>query len=136
MIITFHRFTHEIMNTPAMGECCIRANLPPPYQQEVAGGGCIDLFNHHPPTPLVRRGLFQQTLNLHSMSIALSTWGHGFHPNRIAYEALQGGKSALDAVELAARYCEADLMSMSVGNGGLPDALGIVTLDASIMDHD
>jgi N4-(beta-N-acetylglucosaminyl)-L-asparaginase len=70
------------------------------------------------------------------MSIALSTWGHGFHPNQITYEALQTGKSALDAVELGARYCEADLTSMSVGNGGLPDALGIVTLDASIMDHD
>jgi N4-(beta-N-acetylglucosaminyl)-L-asparaginase len=37
-------------------------------------------------------------------------------------------------VELGARYCEADLTCMSVGRGGLPDAIGEVTLDASIMD--
>ncbi len=70
------------------------------------------------------------------MLISLSTWKHGFHPNRITYDAIANSRSALDAVELGARYCEADLTCMSVGRGGLPDAAGEVTLDASIMDHD
>ena len=70
------------------------------------------------------------------MPIALSTWKHGFQPNQITYDAIQNGKSALDAVELGARYCEADLTCMSVGRGGLPDAVGDVTLDAAIMDHE
>lgn len=67
---------------------------------------------------------------------SLSTWKHGFEPNRVTFEALAEGRSALDAVELGARYCEADLTCMSVGRGGIPDALGQVTLDASIMDHE
>jgi N4-(beta-N-acetylglucosaminyl)-L-asparaginase len=70
------------------------------------------------------------------MPISLSTWKHGFQPNQITYDAIQNGKSALDAVELGARYCEADLTCMSVGRGGLPDATGDVTLDAAIMDHE
>jgi N4-(beta-N-acetylglucosaminyl)-L-asparaginase len=69
------------------------------------------------------------------MILSLSTWKHGFHPNQFTFEALQSGKSALDAVELGARDCESDLTSMSVGRGGIPDATGEVTLDASIMDH-
>jgi N4-(beta-N-acetylglucosaminyl)-L-asparaginase len=67
---------------------------------------------------------------------SLSTWKHGFEPNRVTFEALAEGKSALDAVELGARYCEADITCMSVGRGGIPDAIGQVTLDASIMDHE
>ncbi len=66
----------------------------------------------------------------------LATWKHGFEPNRISFAAIQEGLSALDAVELGARYCEADETCMSVGKGGIPDELGKVTLDASIMDHD
>src|SRR5665213_3635672 len=69
------------------------------------------------------------------MPISLSTWKHGFQPNRITFDALASGSSALDAVELGAQYCESDLACMSVGRGGLPDATGEVTLDASIMDH-
>ncbi len=69
------------------------------------------------------------------MLISLSTWKHGFHPNQVTFAAIASGKSALDAVELGARDCESDLTSMSVGRGGLPDATGEVTLDASIMDH-
>ena len=70
------------------------------------------------------------------MILSLSTWKHGFHPNQVTIEALNSGKSALDAVELGARDCESDIACMSVGRGGLPDATGEVTLDASIMDHD
>src|SRR5207253_9984153 len=42
--------------------------------------------------------------------------------------------SALDAVEACARFVEADTSDTSVGRGGLPNILGQVELDASIMD--
>jgi N4-(beta-N-acetylglucosaminyl)-L-asparaginase len=67
---------------------------------------------------------------------ALATWKHGFIPNQKSFDALVQGQSALDAVESGARYCEADETCMSVGKGGIPDEIGEVTLDASIMDHD
>jgi isoaspartyl peptidase/L-asparaginase-like protein (Ntn-hydrolase superfamily) len=70
------------------------------------------------------------------MPISLSTWKHGLQPNQITFDKIISGGSALDAVELGARYCEADLTCMSVGRGGIPDELGQVTLDASIMDHE
>lgn len=66
--------------------------------------------------------------------VSLSTWKHGSVPNQVAYEELELGRSALDAVEAGAKYCESDLTCMSVGNGGIPDDTGVVTLDASIMD--
>lgn len=70
------------------------------------------------------------------MPVALSTWKHGFEPNRVTYESLRNGGFALDAVELGAKYCESDLTCMSVGRGGIPDSEGYVTLDAAIMDHE
>ncbi|SRR5579883_525057 len=70
------------------------------------------------------------------MILSLSTWKHGFEPNRVTFESLSKGKSALDAVEDGAKYCESDLTCMSVGRGGIPDTEGFVTLDASIMDHE
>ncbi len=47
---------------------------------------------------------------------------------------LRRGGSALDAVEACARYVEADVADTSVGRGGLPNVLGQVELDASIVD--
>jgi len=51
-----------------------------------------------------------------------------------AMALLRDGGSALDAVELACRIVEDDPDDHSVGYGGLPNALGEVELDASIMD--
>lgn len=51
-----------------------------------------------------------------------------------AMELLSQGGNALDAVELACRVVEDDPDNQSVGYGGLPNALGEVELDASIMD--
>lgn len=51
-----------------------------------------------------------------------------------AMELLRRGGTALDAVELAARITEDDPADHSVGYGGLPNVLGEVELDASIMD--
>lgn len=50
-----------------------------------------------------------------------------------AMAILRGGGSALDAVEIAARATESDVSEVSVGRGGLPNVLGEVELDASIM---
>jgi isoaspartyl peptidase/L-asparaginase-like protein (Ntn-hydrolase superfamily) len=49
-------------------------------------------------------------------------------------ELLRTGGSALDAVEAAVRLVESDLDNHTVGVGGLPNLLGEVELDASIMD--
>ncbi len=47
---------------------------------------------------------------------------------------LRKGGSALDAVEACARVIEADPSDQSVGRGGHPNVLGVVELDASLID--
>ena len=47
---------------------------------------------------------------------------------------LAAGGSALDAVETCAKIVEADPSDTSVGRGGKPNVLGVVELDASIVD--
>jgi len=64
----------------------------------------------------------------------ISTWDHGVGANAAAFEVLQNGGSALDAVEQGVRVPEADILVTSVGKGGYPDRDGKVTLDACIMD--
>ena len=49
-------------------------------------------------------------------------------------ELLRAGGSAMDAVEAAVRVVEANEADHYVGVGGLPNLLGVVELDASIMD--
>jgi isoaspartyl peptidase/L-asparaginase-like protein (Ntn-hydrolase superfamily) len=49
-------------------------------------------------------------------------------------DLLRAGRSALDAVEAAVRLVEANEADHYVGVGGLPNLLGVVELDASIMD--
>ena len=51
-----------------------------------------------------------------------------------AMALLRDGGTALDAVELACRVTEDDPGDHSVGYGGLPNLLGQVEIDASIMD--
>ena len=46
---------------------------------------------------------------------------------------LRAGGSALDAVEATLRACEDNLSDHYVGTGGLPNAQGVVELDASLM---
>ena len=50
-----------------------------------------------------------------------------------AMEILARGGSALDAVEAAMWRCEDNLADNYVGTGGLPNAQGVVELDASVM---
>jgi isoaspartyl peptidase/L-asparaginase-like protein (Ntn-hydrolase superfamily) len=51
-----------------------------------------------------------------------------------AMEVLRRGGSAIEAVEAAVRAAEANLDDHYVGVGGIPNLLGEVELDASIMD--
>jgi len=66
----------------------------------------------------------------------VSTWDFGVGANQAAWQVLQSGGHALDAVEQGARWAETDLCNTTVGRCGYPDRDGIVTLDASIMDGD
>lgn len=66
--------------------------------------------------------------------IVISTWDFGKFANAEAWNTLQKGGRALDAVEAGVKIPEADETNQSVGYGGLPDRDGRVTLDACIMD--
>jgi beta-aspartyl-peptidase (threonine type) len=60
--------------------------------------------------------------------------GNGASGLASGIRVLARGGSALDAVEACAKIIEADPTDTSVGRGGLPNVLGEVELDASIMD--
>ncbi|WP_282038114.1 isoaspartyl peptidase/L-asparaginase family protein [Saccharicrinis aurantiacus] len=68
--------------------------------------------------------------------LVISTWNHGLAANAKAWEVLEAGGHAIDAVEKGVMIPEADPEVRSVGYGGYPDRDGNVTLDAAIMDHD
>jgi isoaspartyl peptidase/L-asparaginase-like protein (Ntn-hydrolase superfamily) len=65
--------------------------------------------------------------------LVLSTWKHGYAANEAAWKILSRNGKAIDAVEEGVKVSEADPKVINVGYGGLPDASGKVTLDASIM---
>jgi len=67
--------------------------------------------------------------------IVISTWDFGVAANSEAWKILNTNGKALDAVENGVKVAEADIKNQTVGYGGRPDRDGIVTLDASIMDH-
>jgi len=60
--------------------------------------------------------------------------GNGASGLAVGMAVLRKGGSALDAVEACARVIEADPSDTSVGRGGKPNVLGVVELDASIVD--
>jgi len=66
----------------------------------------------------------------------VSTWDFGIGANQAAWQVLNTGRSALDAVEQGARWAEGTLCNATVGRCGYPDRDGVLTLDASIMDGD
>lgn len=67
------------------------------------------------------------------LPLVIATW-HVEDATKKAWKVLQGGGSALDAVEEGCMVEEANEKGQSVGKGGLPDRDGNVTLDACIMD--
>lgn len=72
-------------------------------------------------------------LNLNNYPLVIGTWDVK-NATAKAWEVLQQGGSAMDAVEKGCNVEEEDPGNSSVGFGGLPDRDGNVTLDACIMD--
>jgi N4-(beta-N-acetylglucosaminyl)-L-asparaginase len=68
-----------------------------------------------------------------AIPLVIATW-HVMDSTAKAWDILQAGGNALDAVEQGCRLEEANEKGQSVGKGGLPDRDGNVTLDACIMD--
>ncbi|WP_291960436.1 isoaspartyl peptidase/L-asparaginase family protein [Maribacter sp.] len=69
------------------------------------------------------------------LPIAICTWDFG-NATAKAWEVLEKGGTALDAVHQGVMVEENDINNSTVGNGGRPDRDGNVTLDACIMDKD
>lgn len=74
------------------------------------------------------------TLEDASLPLVIATWDVK-NATAKAWEILQNGGTALDAVEQGCRVEEANEKGQSVGKGGLPDRDGNVTLDACIMNE-
>lgn len=66
--------------------------------------------------------------------IIVVTWPFGREACDVGGAVLAAGGAALDAVEAGARAVELNPSVSSVGLGGLPNAEGVVELDAAIMD--
>lgn len=64
----------------------------------------------------------------------IATWPFGLPACKQSLVSLKAGGSVLDAVEQGIRVAEADTEVDSVGVGGVPNANGVVQLDACIMD--
>jgi N4-(beta-N-acetylglucosaminyl)-L-asparaginase len=77
----------------------------------------------------------QQSTGKEGPPVVIATWLFGLRAAEAAWKILADGGAALDAVVVGGTYCEDDPSVDSVGYGGLPDASGEVTLDASVMDH-
>ncbi len=72
--------------------------------------------------------------NIVTKPTVIATWERQV-ANQTAWQVIQNGGRALDAVEAGVRVLEADENDQSVGYGGRPDREGKVTLDACIMDE-
>jgi N4-(beta-N-acetylglucosaminyl)-L-asparaginase len=86
--------------------------------------------------PIISEEPYNEQPIIINKPVIISTWNHGIAANKAAWEKLESGGSALDAVEAGVRVTESDASNRSVGLGGLPDRDGNVTLDACIMNHE
>ena len=66
--------------------------------------------------------------------IYIATWPFGAEACEVGWKVLAEGGTALDAVERGANAVELNPNVVSVGYGGLPNADGVVELDAAIMN--
>src|SRR5688572_2175949 len=66
--------------------------------------------------------------------VIVATWRFGQEACSAGWKVLADGGSVLDAVEAGANAVEVNPSVASVGYGGLPNAEGVVELDAAIMD--
>jgi N4-(beta-N-acetylglucosaminyl)-L-asparaginase len=74
------------------------------------------------------------TITIKGKPVVISTWDAGLRANKAAWEILNRGGRALDAVEKGVMVTEAE-QNCCVGLGANPDRDGFVTLDACIMDE-
>jgi N4-(beta-N-acetylglucosaminyl)-L-asparaginase len=74
------------------------------------------------------------TINNFNSPTVIATWDSGINVAKEAFNILKNKGTVLDAVEIGAISIENEI-NCCVGLGGNPDRDGIVTLDASIMDH-
>ena len=65
--------------------------------------------------------------------LVVSTWPFGKPANDAALKTFEDGGGLLDAVERGIHVTESDPGNSSVGLGGIPNAAGVVQLDACIM---
>ncbi|MSR65853.1 MAG: glycosylasparaginase [Pedosphaera sp.] len=65
--------------------------------------------------------------------LIVSTWGFGKPANEAGLKVLLANGTILDAVEQGIWVTESDKGNSSVGLGGIPNAAGVVQLDACIM---
>lgn len=70
---------------------------------------------------------------VNAIPIVVATWDVK-ESTKKAWEIIQNGGSALDAVEQGCMVEEANEKNQTVGKGGFPDRDGNVTLDACVMD--
>ena len=64
----------------------------------------------------------------------IATWDYGLELVATAQKQLGAGKPLLDALEAGVNVVENDPKVLTVGYGGMPNADGVVQLDAAIMD--
>jgi N4-(beta-N-acetylglucosaminyl)-L-asparaginase len=95
-------------------------------------GGAITLVN---PFHNNAQNETLKSNKINKKPLVISTWIHGLEANKKAWETLEKGGYALDAIENGLKVTEADKSNRSVGIGGMPDNEGHVTLDACIMDE-
>ena len=79
-------------------------------------------------------GATGETVAASSGPVFLSTWKWGVEANSKAAQVFGASNSLLDAIEKGINVVEDDPNVTTVGYGGLPNAQGVVELDAGIMD--
>ena len=89
-----------------------------------AAGSSVASLHAADPAPPVDRA---------DLPLVVSTWPFGKPANEAALKSLLGGGGMLDAVEQGIHVTESDAGNASVGLGGIPNAAGVVQLDACIM---
>jgi len=89
-----------------------------------AAGASLEALHAEEPPAAVARG---------DWPLVVSTWPFGKPANEAALKSFDEGGGLLDAVERGIHVTESDPKNSSVGLGGIPNAAGVVQLDACIM---
>lgn len=113
---------HRSPNPPAMN--LTRRSLLHRGTLALAAGSSLPAVRAAEPAAAVAAG---------DLPLIVSTWPFGKPANEAALKSLLGGGSLLDAVEQGIHVTESDPKNASVGLGGIPNAAGVVQLDACIM---